>query len=98
MFLADYDGPQAYEADEIRFHPARGKSADSLEAAFERNDIAIGYQTTALVTAALAGLHPVCLDKRNIMARDDWLEVLPYADWHLDEIENGDVWEFVKYD
>jgi hypothetical protein len=45
------------------------------------------------VTAALEGLEVVCKDDRNIMSEPNWLELLPYADWNHQEIENGDVWE-----
>ena len=92
IFLADYDGP-VDAADEIRLHPARERAADGLLDALRRHGLAIGYQTTALVTAALEGLEIECRDNRNIMARPNWLELLPYADWHYTEIENGDAWE-----
>jgi hypothetical protein len=46
-----------------------------------------------LVSAALAGLEVICKDARNIMFERNWLELLPYADWHWSEIENGDALE-----
>jgi len=49
--------------------------------------IAIGYQTSALVTAGLEGLKVICKDKRNIMYNQNWLELLPYADWHYSEMD-----------
>ncbi|MBT8123908.1 MAG: hypothetical protein KJO81_03675 [Gammaproteobacteria bacterium] len=97
IFLADYDGPQAPKKtdylghiDSIRYHPVRMKAREPLKDVLDRNDQAVGYMSTALVTAGLMGLKVTALDKRNIMAREDWLEILPYADWHLDEIGSGD--------
>jgi hypothetical protein len=95
IFLADYGGP-VEAADTVRRHPAEQQSTESLRAALRRHRTAIGYQTTALVTAALAGLEVVCKDARNILARCDWLELLPYADWHWTEIESGEAWEHLK--
>lgn len=93
IFLADYDGP-IERADTVRLHPARAGSQHlSLLDDLRRHDIAIGYTTTALVKAALEGLRVVCKDNRNIMAETNWYELLPYADWRYDEIENGDLWE-----
>ena len=92
IFLADYDGP-VERADRIRQHPARERYSTSLVDELAEYKIAIGYQTTALITAALEGLEIVCKDKRNIMAEPNWLELLPYADWHWYEIESGEAWE-----
>lgn len=74
-------------------HPAEVRPAESLGEALARHDVAIGYRTTALVTAALMGLRIDCRDPENIMARPDWLELLPWADWHYTEIESGEAWE-----
>lgn len=93
IFLADYDGPLDDEADTVRHHPSREKPSEPLQAALYRHDVAIGYRTTALVTAALMGLRVVCRDEQNIMARPDWLHLLPWADWHGTEISSGLSWE-----
>jgi len=97
IFLADYNGRIDYDADEIRLHPSTsGPPRLTLDEALQPYGVAIGYRTSALVTAALAGLRVVCRDKRNIMARPDWLDILPYADWHKSDIESGDAWEHLR--
>jgi len=97
IFLADYNGPIDYDADELRLHPSTaGPPQRPLLDALKPYGVAIGYRTTALVTAALAGLRVICRDKRGMMARPDWLEVLPYADWHKSEISSGDAWEHLR--
>lgn len=99
IYLADYHGPQHIEGvDGVRLHPNRARPSEPLEAELARYDKAVGGVTTALTVAALNGLLVHCTDPRGLMSRPDWLEVLPYVDWHMDEIENGDVWEFFKYD
>lgn len=92
IFLADYGGP-VERADTIRRHPQEERPAEGLRDALRRHRIAVGYQTTALVTAGLCGLEIVCKDARNIMAESNWLELLPYADWHWTEIESGEALE-----
>lgn len=89
IFLADYGGP-IEQADTIRKHPAEVFHVEPLEVALLRHQVAIGYQTTALVAAGLLGLDVICKDHRNIMADPDWLELLPYADWHYSEIQSGE--------
>lgn len=94
IFLKDYGGPEAM-ADTVRLHPAEKQYPESLEDALKRHKTAIGFRTTALVKAGLMGLDIVCLDKQNIMAQPDWLELLPSADWHYSEIQSGEAWEFL---
>ncbi|TNE75547.1 MAG: hypothetical protein EP334_10035 [Gammaproteobacteria bacterium] len=89
LFLADWGGP-VEDADTIRYHPATGANKNTLEQDLAAHDIAIGYGTTALVAAALAGLRVVCKDARNIMSNPDWLALLPYADWGIEEIASGE--------
>ena len=102
VYLMDYNGAplplRGYGGaiHEVRRHPSNVRPRDTLADSLNRNAIAVGYMTTALAVAALAGLRVVCLDPRSLMARPDWWELLPYADWTLDEIENGDVWEHLK--
>lgn len=97
IFLADYNGP-IEQADTIRAHPANGGQIETLEAALRRHRVAIGYATTALVTAGIMGLEVICKDPRNIMSEPNWLDLLPYADWHYTEIENGTAWEHLRRD
>ena len=92
IFLVDYGG-QIEQADTVRRHPADEAPTETLHAALRRHRTAIGYGTTALVSAALAGLEIVCKDARNIMSEQNWVELLPYADWHWTEIENGEALE-----
>lgn len=94
IFLADYNGA-IEKADCIRFHPANKKSDMPLIDQLNKYGIAIGYKTTALVTAALEGLQIICKGE-NILNHPDWLEILPYADWSSDEIENGELWEHLQ--
>jgi len=95
IFLADYGGP-IEPADTVRRHPAEEAPQETLREALRRHRLAIGYQTTALVTAALAGLDFICKDPRNILWEENWIELLPYADWHWSEIESGEAWEHLN--
>lgn len=95
IFLADFGGV-IEPADTVRRHPADEVPKEPLRAVLRRHRTAIGYQTSALVTAALAGLEIVCKDRRNILSEPDWLELLPYADWHWSEIESGEAWEYLR--
>jgi hypothetical protein len=95
IFLADFGGV-IEPADTVRRHPDEEKPREPLRAALRRHRKAIGYRTTALVAAALAGLEIVCKDARNILWEREWLELLPYADWHWSEIESGEAWEHLK--
>lgn len=97
IFLKDYGGIEE-KADTVRYHPAERKEQESLYKALERHRTAIGYQTTALVQAALFGLDIVCKDIRNIMSEPNWIDLLPYADWHYSEIQSGEFWEHLKND
>ena len=96
IFLADYVGP-VEKADTVRLHPSREKHDESLPDALSRHKTAVGYTTSALVMAGLMGLETVCKDDRNIMAQPDWLELLPYADWHNEEISSGEAWEHLQH-
>lgn len=84
------------DCDAVRFHPAQYKHDKTLIDHLQAFDIAIGYSTTALVTAAIEGLQVVCRDSNHIMARPDWREVLPWADWSDNEIESGELWEHLR--
>ena len=92
IFLADYMG-KIEQADTIRYHPAQKMEKEPLLEALARHDIAIGYTSTALITAAIEGLQIVCRDKYYILNDPNWREILPYADWHYSEIESGEAWE-----
>lgn len=96
IFLADYGGPLE-PADTVRRHPAEEAPCEPLHQALRRHRVAIGYSTTALVAAALAGLEIICKDSRHILRDPRWLELLPYADWHWSEIESGEAWEHLRH-
>lgn len=95
IFLAEYHGVTE-RADTIRRHPADETHDRDLIEVLREHRTAIGYNTSSLVTAALEGLDIVCKSKQNIMSQDNWLELLPYSDWYLSEIESGEVWEHLQ--
>lgn len=95
IFLGDYRGPVG-QADTVRLHPAEETPSESLLEALRRHGTAIGYGTTALVTAALEGLKVVCFDPDHIVNQFDWINLLPYADWHYSEIQSGEFWEHLN--
>lgn len=97
IFLADYNGV-VEKADTVRLHPEQQKSNESLHDALRRHRTAIGYGTSALITAAIEGLEIVCKDPTNIINEPNWREILPYADWHYSEIQSGELWEHLKHD
>lgn len=92
IFLRDFGGPSE-RADAIRYHPAEKRSSIGLIEELHGYRTAIGYQTSALVTAGLEGLEVDCRDPRNIMWESNWLDLLPYADWHYTEIQSGELIE-----
>ena len=92
IFLADYNGP-IEQADTIRFHPAQQKSDIPLIDDLKRHKKAIGYSTKALVRAALLGLDVIAKDEQHILNQPNWIELLPYADWHYSDIQSGAFWE-----
>ena len=95
IFLADYRG-KIEQADTIRRHYLEENHTETLEEALSRHDIATGYCTTALVKAGLEGLRVICKDERSIMHQDNWLDLLPYADWTYQEISNGESWKHLR--
>ena len=92
IFLADYNGI-VEQADTVRLHPVQKHYELSLADALQGHKIAVGYNTTALVNAGLAGLTIICKGTTNIMLQPNWLELLPYADWHYTEIQSGQLWD-----
>ena len=95
LFLADYNGITEH-ADIIRLHPANKKYPESLQHDINQCDRATGYETTALVQAALSGLKITCKGKNNILLDPNWLELLPYANWNYNEIESGETWAHLQ--
>ncbi len=92
IFLADFGGP-IERADTVRRHPAEERYTEDLISVLRRHRLAIGYKTTALVTAALEGLEVIAKDPGHILNRSNWREQLAYADWHYTEIKSGEAWQ-----
>ncbi len=95
VFLADYSGT-IEQADTIRLHPERESNSEQLLDCLRRHVRAIGYNTTALITAGLEGLDIECREQNNIMSQSNWLELLAYADWHYSEIQSGELWDHLR--
>ncbi len=95
LFLADYNGIKE-QADIIRLHPANQKYESTLQNDIDKCNRATGYNTTALIQAALSGLKINCKGSNSILLNENWLELLPYANWNYNEIKNGDVWEHLR--
>lgn len=95
LFLADYNGV-CESANIIRMHPENKKNVMSLVDTLLLCDRATGYNTTALVMAALYGLKITCKGNTNILNDPNWLALLPYADWSYEQIESGELWEHLR--
>jgi len=95
LFLADYNGI-IEQADIIRLHPANQKSKNTLIEDLKLCGSATGYNSTALVKAALNGLKITCKGDTNILNQKNWIELLPYANWNYKEIESGELWEHLQ--
>lgn len=92
IFLADYQG-KIEAADTIRYHPSERKSKLNLKEDLLLHDIAVGYETSALVEAALLGLKVISKYSYHILNAQNWVELLPYADWSIHEIYSGEAWQ-----
>lgn len=95
LFLADYNGTLEH-ADIVRLHPQNKQYDLTLIDIIGNCDRATGYETTALVTAALHGLKITCKGKNSILLQKNWLELLPYANWSYYDIEKGDLWQHLR--
>lgn len=95
IFLADYNGV-IEQADIIRLHPANKQYNTTLSEDLRQCNSAIGYNSTALVKAALQGLKITCKGEQNILNQKNWLELLPYANWNYNEILSGEVWAHLQ--
>lgn len=111
IVLPDYGNPMTDQIDEacywyqieLRMHPTERPSKWTLQETLDRNSIAIGMKSTALVDAAINGLSIICLDKSSPVAaiasneigktiqpdRKQWLNNLSYHNWKGEEINNG---------
>lgn len=70
----------------------------TLEQVWDIADVAVGGTSTALVDAAINGLHIDCPDTHVCSEingdRESWLADLSWAQWHYTQIERG---EFVEH-
>lgn len=102
IYLKDHqppptDAPIIARAATVRVHPTRAREPQTpLLADLARHSHAVGYRTSALVTAALAGLSVEALWPPHILHWPNWLELLPYADWSHEEIAAGAAWEHLR--
>lgn len=93
----------------VRYHPAIKPNQISLDHHLSMYDVAIGWRTSALVTAAVNGMPVISFDSRSpvypIAGRDimdirkpcrkQWLNNLSYAQWSGKEIASGEALEYV---
>ena len=87
----------------IRHHPANRRTSESLDAALERHEWAVGGRTTALVSAAISGLRVDTLDVgspvyeiRGGGDRVPWINNMAWHNWSLEEIKSGDFYNVFK--
>jgi len=100
IYLCDY-GEAPPEGVPHRRHPADQAPDCSLREALAPYQVATGGRTTALVTAAIAGLRVYTDDSFSpvaglIRGRAQWIIGLAWHNWSLDEIEQGDMWEHLQ--
>lgn len=95
LFLADYNGV-IEPADIIRLHPANEHSKSTLIEDIKKCRSATGYNSTALVKAALNGLEITCKGDQSILNQKNWVELLPYANWNYKEILSGELWAHLQ--
>jgi len=106
IYLCDYgELPPKGHFDTVRRHPANGKSSESLSKALSRHDKAAGKRSTALVSAAIAGLHVETDDPQSLVyalcqgvERERWITSLAWHNWGLKEIERGDMLDAIGTD
>ena len=106
IYFCDYgEKPPQGQFDTVRRHPADAASPESLSKALSRHDKAAGVRSTALVSAAIAGLqvetsdphslvYPLC----NGVDREQWITALAWHNWSLKEIESGEMLDGIGYD
>lgn len=68
---------------------------ETLQKTLSRAALVVGWGSTALPAAVLAGVRVRCLDPRNVAAlageaRLPWCHWLAYTQWHRDEVARGD--------
>jgi len=94
---------------ETREHPARVKPKTGIRTVLARNDFAVGFVSTAMVSAVVAGLPVVALDDRSPVVpvasqsidalrrpdREQWLRNLSYMNWTAVEISTGKALEML---
>jgi hypothetical protein len=88
-----------HPADRFTTSPAMNPQW-SLEMVWDMCDVAVGQSSTALVDAAINGLHVDCPDS-HVCAdiHDDrqlWLTDLSWAQWHYTQVQSGEFWEHLN--
>ena len=95
---------QEYDSVFFRPHPAQSQEdtpvmtlKGDLTAVWEIADVAIGGTSTALVEAAINGLHVESTDPLHVCQsingdRQAWLTKLSWCQWSSSEIESGKMW------
>ena len=94
-----------YDSLFFRPHPAQSQEESpvmtlkgELDAVWKIADVAIGHSSTALVEAAINGLHVESSDPHHVCQsingdRTAWLTKLSWCQWSHDEIQSGEMWE-----
>lgn len=112
LVLVDYEkSPNDFAGIDgsYRFHPALGIEQPDLIEQLDNHDIAIGYRTSALFTAAIRGLPVISFDERSSVYtissnsigdiirpdRTQWLNNMSYAQWSFSEVQSGEALEYV---
>jgi len=92
---------RTYDSVFYRAHPAsNGRTpyltlGGELETVFAIGDCAVGYKTTALIDAAIHGLHTHSTNPWHVvqeietLGREKWLAELSWKQWSLDELRAG---------
>ena len=105
IYLCDYGKPPQRPYDAFRRHPTETQDSTPLAKALEGFTCAAGQRTTALVDAAIMGLHVYTTDTASPVwaiggpergPRDAWLKSLAWHNWHIEEIEQGLAWDHLS--
>jgi len=99
------DARDKYDSVFFRPHPAQQAQESpvmtirgELDAVWDLADVAIGHASTVLVEALINGLHVESSDPQHVVhqcngSREEFFRDLSWAQWHKDELINGDFWD-----
>lgn len=104
IWLCDYKATPPHDwTGDVRLHPAQVDPVEPLANTLRRYGYAYGNRTTALVDAAISGLVVVTRDPHSPVypisgsrERDDWLRVLAWHNWTIDDIKRGAMWKHLS--